>query len=182
MSLRSQISEIINNITPLDDMEKVQKTFVQEWIASGADIFRIHKPATPDAHLVSYFVPYDIREKKICLGHHTKANLWLPPGGHVDVDEHPRDAAAREMEEELFEKAIFLKDNPLFLTVANTVNENHSHTDVSLWYVVKGCSNKMYKFDAREYFDVAWFSFEDIPQKMVEPHLSRFLLKLKQLN
>ena len=32
--------------------------------------------------------------------HHRKLGRWMPPGGHVDVDEFPCDAAVRETLEE----------------------------------------------------------------------------------
>ena len=36
----------------------------------------------------------------ILLHHHAKLNRWLPPGGHVEDDELPDDAAVREVREE----------------------------------------------------------------------------------
>jgi ADP-ribose pyrophosphatase YjhB (NUDIX family) len=32
---------------------------------------------------------------------HQNAGLWLPPGGHVEIAEHPRATVARELREEL---------------------------------------------------------------------------------
>ncbi|MFI5343447.1 MAG: NUDIX domain-containing protein [Chlamydiales bacterium] len=32
---------------------------------------------------------------------HKKANLWLPAGGHVEPNEHPRETVKREILEEL---------------------------------------------------------------------------------
>lgn len=177
--MRLQISKIIEKIDPWDKDELIHKNLVEKWVASGADLFRIEKPATPNMHLVSYFVPYDKQKEKIFLVHHKKANLWLPPGGHVDVDEHPKDAASREMEEELFTKADFLMDDPLFLTVTKTVNNSLSHTDVSLWFVVKGNSLQDYRFDTGEFYDAAWFKINELPKTQMEPHLKRFLGKLQ---
>ena len=177
MDIRSQITQIIEQIEPFDQKEVEHKLFVTEWINSGAGLFRIEKPATPRTHLISYFVPVDEANGKILLVHHKKANLWLPPGGHVDVNEHPRVAAAREMEEELFVQADFMMEEPLLLTVTDTVNDANSHTDVALWYLVRGDSNVLYTFDEREFYEVRWFSIEEIPSKMTEPHLSRFVNK-----
>ena len=181
MDIRFQISEIIDKINPIDEQEKNHKNYVKNWIASGADLFRIKKPATPKTHLVSYFIPYDQENDQILLVHHKKVNLWLPPGGHVDLNEHPRITAQREMEEELFAKADFLINDPLFLTVSETVNESSSHTDVSLWFVVKGSCKKQYKFDEREFYNIAWYNIADALERPTEPHLQRFLQKLKAL-
>ena len=46
------------------------------------------KPATPPKHLVSYVVPTDPETGDILLVDHRNAQLWIPPGGHVDPGEH----------------------------------------------------------------------------------------------
>ncbi len=37
----------------------------------------------------------------VLLRKHDKYKLWLPPGGHVELDEDPTEAAVREMKEEV---------------------------------------------------------------------------------
>jgi 8-oxo-dGTP diphosphatase len=37
-----------------------------------------------------------IHQKKILLILHKKSQLWLPPGGHIDANELPHQAAKRE--------------------------------------------------------------------------------------
>jgi len=49
--------------------------------------------------------------------------------------------------EELSLTAEFLHDAPVFLTVTQTVGSTAGHTDVSLWYVIKGDRNAAYEFD-----------------------------------
>jgi 8-oxo-dGTP pyrophosphatase MutT (NUDIX family) len=39
-------------------------------------------------------------EGRVLLHHHVRLNRWLPPGGHVEPNELPDDAARREVEEE----------------------------------------------------------------------------------
>ena len=39
-------------------------------------------------------------EGKVLLHHHRKLDMWLPPGGHIEKDELPDDAALREVWEE----------------------------------------------------------------------------------
>lgn len=41
------------------------------------------------------------RTEEFLLIYHKRFCRWLPPGGHVKDDEHPIDAARRELEEEL---------------------------------------------------------------------------------
>jgi 8-oxo-dGTP pyrophosphatase MutT (NUDIX family) len=39
-------------------------------------------------------------EGKVLLHHHRKLRMWLPPGGHIEKDELPDEAAVREVWEE----------------------------------------------------------------------------------
>lgn len=41
-----------------------------------------------------------IRGGKVLLHRHRKLGMWLPPGGHIEKDELPDDAAVREVREE----------------------------------------------------------------------------------
>ena len=129
--------------------------------------------------MVSYFVLVD--EDEILLVDHINAQLWLPTGGHVDVNEHPRDAAIREAKEELGIHAELLYENPIFITVTKTVGLTSGHTDVSLWYVIKGSKNHKYKYDQSEFKRIKWFKPNEIPLDKSEPYISRFLRKLALL-
>jgi 8-oxo-dGTP pyrophosphatase MutT (NUDIX family) len=52
----------------------------------------------PDRHFtVAVFVVW---EGKVLLHHHRKLGMWLPPGGHIERDELPDEAAGREVFEE----------------------------------------------------------------------------------
>ncbi|HEV8666579.1 MAG TPA: NUDIX domain-containing protein [Candidatus Paceibacterota bacterium] len=43
---------------------------------------------------------YVVFKNKVLLRMHDKFNIWLPPGGHVELDEDPVQAAVREVKEE----------------------------------------------------------------------------------
>jgi 8-oxo-dGTP pyrophosphatase MutT (NUDIX family) len=43
---------------------------------------------------------YVLHEQRVLLIYHRKFGKWLPPGGHVDPDETPPEAAVREVLEE----------------------------------------------------------------------------------
>lgn len=176
---RSVIYNIVANIFPCDDLERDHIEATLSWIQSGASLFRIQRPDIPPKHLVSYFVLFDKDAKKVLLVNHKKAKLWLPSGGHVEIGEHPRDAAIRECFEELGVKAKFLKKDPIFLTVTMTVGLTPNHTDVTLWYVLKGCYQTLYQFDTEEFEVAQWFSFDEIPYERSDPHIGRFINKLE---
>ena len=135
--IRSEIRSMTSQIQPLDREEAEHIAFVEKWIDSGAEIFRITKPTIPDPHLVAYFLLIDQNEQRLLLVEHRKANLWLPAGGHVELNEHPKETVSRELLEELGVQADFLSERPFFLTVTKTTGDKDKHTDVALWYILK---------------------------------------------
>ncbi|WP_336337316.1 NUDIX hydrolase [Haloarcula brevis] len=44
---------------------------------------------------------YVVSDGRVALHEHSKLDMWLPAGGHVDRDELPHEAALRETREEL---------------------------------------------------------------------------------
>lgn len=182
MNVVHQVTETLRSITPFDKMEEEHLHFAKEWVQSGAGIFRLVKPATPDPHLVAYFLLLDPMQKKILLVDHKKAGLWLPAGGHVELNEHPKETVKREVLEELSIQADFLLHNPFFLTVTKTVGHTAGHTDVTLWYLLRGYAEKAYHFDEEEFSQVQWFLPSDVPYEYADPHMQRCIEKLKTMN
>jgi len=173
------VHDIITSIKPFDELEGEHISDALSWIERGASIFRIQKPDIPDKHLVSYFILFDELAQKVLLVDHINAQLWLPSGGHVEIDEHPHETAARECLEELQVKADFWHDSPLFITATPTVGLTAGHIDVSLWYVLKGNHKQKYDFDQSEFNDISWFGFDEIPYAKADPHMQRFIKKLE---
>ncbi|OJU81653.1 MAG: NUDIX hydrolase [Chlamydia sp. 32-24] len=178
--IRSKIYTLIDQIIPFDAMEEKHITFAKDWINSGVDIFRISQPNIPNIHLVSYFIILDPDTYHFLLVDHKKAKMWLPPGGHVELNEHPKDTVKREIHEELGIEADFLLEEPLFLTLTTIEDDLIPHTDVSLWYVLKANKNQFFIFDKQEFHTIQWFIKEQIPYKKTDPHMQRFIEKLSQ--
>ena len=180
------ILKLVESIQPFDAMEQTHINDAMQWIQVTKDgIFRISKPDNPPKHLVSYFVPVDIANRSLLLIDHVKSGLWLPPGGHVEVNENPATTVVREAQEELGLTAQFdmtLGDKPLLITVTQTVNGN-IHTDVSLWYVLKGDSRVDLDFDRREMNGYRWLTFDEVlhtDTSKLDPHMRRFVNKLER--
>ncbi len=181
--LISEIQQDITAIRPYDILEQEHINDALNWSHQTTDLFRIQKPDIPPKHLVSYFVLIDPEHKSILLCDHIKAQLWLPPGGHVERGEHPADTVRRECVEELSISAQFVKNNekPFFITVTETVGLTAGHTDVSLWYLIKGSRFDFVNFDRREFNDVEWFTYDEILESnptIFDPHMHRFTQKL----
>lgn len=119
-------------------------------------------------HYCSFFLPYDPHEGKIYLGHHIKAKDWIPPGGHIEVGETPKDTAIREMMEEL--KTKITKDmlTPFNLSV-KVVNQpgRGCMTHYDVWHLV---NIKVQEFDylKSEYYDAGWFSVAEGVKKITK--------------
>jgi len=122
------VAQLVAGVSPGDDREAEDIRSTLAWMQRTDDVFRRVKPATPDRHLVSYVVPVDPDTGHFLLGEHLNAALWLPPGGHVEVDEHPATTARREAAEELqVDASNRLADRPLFLSVTETVGRDSGH-------------------------------------------------------
>ncbi|MGA7870495.1 MAG: NUDIX domain-containing protein [Candidatus Binatus sp.] len=176
--MRDRIAEIIATIEPLDELEREHRDSTIEWIRSGAPIFRTKKPDVPPKHLVSYFALVDEQRSELLLVDHKLADLWLPSGGHVEPDEDPMATVVRELSEELNLDAEFILPDPLFITVTPT-RKVGGHTDVSLWYVLRGDNSRAIEFDRGEFHGVRWFGFDEIPSERSDPHMRRFVTKLR---
>jgi ADP-ribose pyrophosphatase YjhB (NUDIX family) len=177
VDLRAAIRSELLSINPLDALELQHLNEALAWVDSGAPLFRTAKPATPPVHLVSYTAVVD--GESILLVDHKNAKLWLPPGGHVEEGEHPRDTVVREVHEELGIVPAHAIAAPLMITRTTTVGLTAGHTDVSLWYVVKVAKGQSISFDAQEFFGVDWFEYSQMPLDRTDPHLERFTRKLR---
>ncbi len=182
---RQTVKVAINKIEPFDALEREHIQDVLVWLDGDQPVFRVSKPDSPPKHLVSYFILYDEAKQSLMLIDHIKATLWLPTGGHVDIDEDPKQTVLREANEELKIKASFdtpFGDKPFFITVTQTKNVG-THTDVSLWYVIRGDVNSKLNFDAGEMNSYKWFYIDEILTTDInelDPHMHRFTKKLKQ--
>lgn len=181
----ADVLKLVRSITPHDQLEQDHMNDVAAWIESGAPLYRVKKPDVPPKHLVSYFILIDPDHKSMLLADHIKAQLWLPSGGHVEPGEDPKETVVREIQEELGQPAIFLKNNdqPFFVTVTETVGLTAGHTDVSLWYLVRGSIHARINFDRGEFNDIEWFTFDEILESnpvIFDPQLHRFTAKLQK--
>jgi 8-oxo-dGTP pyrophosphatase MutT (NUDIX family) len=179
--VREYTHSLIQDIVPLDKKEEDDRADALAWIASGAPLYRIVKPDVLNKHIVSYFAIFHPETNKILLQDHLLAHLWLPAGGHVDPDEDPADTVRREIIEELGIEADFLHDKPQFITVTRT-QEQGQHTDVSLWYAVKGDPTAELVIEPGKFAEVRWWDIDEVlasPIEQFDPELHRFLKKLK---
>jgi 8-oxo-dGTP diphosphatase len=101
----------------------------------------------------------------------------------VPGDEDPRTTVVREAREELGIDVRFhegLGDQPFFLSVTRTRGP-HSHTDVTLWFVLHGDRAEAMTPDPGEFRGMGWFALDepvDWSAAHFDPHMARFVTKL----
>jgi len=173
--LRSSYIDDINSIQPLDSLEAadIQKTL--EWLRSAK---YVHKPLNMDCHLGVLFLPISPERKHIYLINHKKAQMWIPPGGHVDNGLTFKQAVELEMMEELQTSAKFIDNSPFFLTQTLTQGTNAGHLDITAWFVVEGYPEHSYHLQAKEANQGGWFAINSSEEALQSHYLSRALRKL----
>ncbi|MDX1608424.1 MAG: NUDIX domain-containing protein [Candidatus Spechtbacterales bacterium] len=117
---------------------------------------------------------YIVFEDRVLLIHHRELDMWLPVGGHVELDEDPQKALFREIEEEsglkqqdieiLAERpGIKVADRRFLYTPAyldiHPITEEHEH--VGFIYFAR-TKNKEVILNEAEHHEIKWFSAEDL--------------------
>lgn len=117
-------------------------------------------------HFISSVFP--VKDGKVLLVKHSKLKMWLPPGGHIDRDELPDEAAVRELKEETgldidllsniknFHRARIL-NQPQHIEV-HPINDFHEH--IAFVYFAKVVGGELIK--NQESDEIKWFSKEDL--------------------
>jgi 8-oxo-dGTP pyrophosphatase MutT (NUDIX family) len=112
-----------------------------------------------------------VHEGKVLLIHHRNLNKWLPLGGHIELDEHPEQAALREAREESGLEVELLGERPpttepgtraliapRFLDI-HRITDTHEHIGMIYWARPKSGALKL---SAAEHHDIRWCSAADL--------------------
>ena len=136
----------------------------------------------PADHFCSFFVPVYLPTKEIFVGHHIKANEWIPPGGHIESGEMPKDTVYREFTEELsyrlIDEKISLFDIGITPITNSIVRTCKMHYD--FWHYV--VTDKLpFKFDKGEFFNAEWVSIDIAMKRAYRIEIISHLTNLKQI-
>jgi 8-oxo-dGTP diphosphatase len=179
------VHTLVSSIRPWDQLETEHRAETLNWLETTNDVFRRAKPATPDRHLVSYIAMVDPHGSSTLLIDHINADLWLPPGGHMEPGEHPTETVRREAHEELGIEPVFADPLgwPSFITVTRTGGLDAGHIDVSLWFLLIGQQDMDLTIDPTEFREARWWSQAEVRMansKAFDPHYLRFIEKVSR--
>lgn len=116
---------------------------------------------------VSVYI-YDDVTQKFLLVKHKKMQKWVQPGGHVEENEDPEEAAIRECFEETglkveLEGKRIPRQQDYILPLAiqnNEVNSEHYHMDFVYKARLKEKNNPIQNIEETD--GIGWFSLEEI--------------------
>ncbi len=166
---RDALRARLMSLTPVDAREATSISQTLARLDVGDDPF---DETVSDHHLTaSAFV---VSERGVILHRHRRLGIWVQPGGHVDPDETPENAARRETREETGLVARHLDPPALVHVDVHPGPRGHTHYD--LRYVLVAPPEDP-RPPAGESPDVAWFSFEEAGDR-AEPSLRPALVDL----
>ena len=176
--MKEKIFDLIASIKPYDEMEQKHLQNISNRLASDEEALPLIAPRNSPKRLLSRFVFFDIDESKILLLNQRKSDLWLPLEGCLHLKKDFAATIKRAVLEKLRMETDLLFPSPVFLSQRKTGSLTENHIDISLWYILKGCSNTPLEFDKGEFSEIRWFAPNEIPFKKSDPHMQRFIDKL----
>lgn len=113
--------------------------------------------------------------KKVLLVRHKKYNKWLQPGGHIEENETPEEAAVREVYEETGIKSTligehFPREDDLIRPLGVQYNrKENGDRIIDMVYVGKPNNPEEPLKVSDESNDIGWFSRHDLEEMSVFP-------------
>ncbi len=139
------------------------------------------------SHFCVYFAAYDPEKRMVFIGRHIKSGLWLFNGGHLDKNETPPEALAREINEEW---GSFIKiaeiGAPKLLTITtidNPIQPCKTHFD--LWYFLPFNSKEFHPDPAllaTEFHETAWKTFDEARKLIKDRNTLQGISTIEKIN
>ena len=133
-----------------------------------------------------------IHKDKVLLIHHRALKMWLPVGGHIELNEDPEEALLREVKEEtgleiqmpqekpgILSEGVKFLYSPMYLDI-HKINETHRH--VGMHYFATSKSDKI-KLQKDEHNEIRWFTKKELedPKYNIKPDVKFYANKALKL-
>ena len=160
----------------------VDKKVYNQFLKKISETDRLTKEVNVDTHICAFLVPVNRESKSIYMGHHIKADDWIPPGGHIKLNEHPPDTVVREFEEELGHKIGKGQIETFTLTVKDVSGNPRSPCSLhfDFWYLVD-VPKVNFNFLKKEFYDAHWHSFDEAIKKLKTPQYNKIIRQLEKI-
>jgi 8-oxo-dGTP diphosphatase len=125
-------------------------------------------------HFTASAIVLDEMLEHVLLVHHNQIGKWLYPGGHVDPNQTPAEAAVREVEEEtgvhasvvsdpLFAHPAVIAHAPPYAVLEMDVRDSKvgEHRHIDMVYVLRAISSEL-TAQMEEVSAVRWVSIADV--------------------
>ena len=132
----------------------------------------VYSGDTMKRHFCASAFVIDPYTKKILLMKHKKNGRWTQPGGHIEDDETPEEAALREVYEETGLRVRLLGERfpreedfirPLGIQKnRRTMSDGEMHMHVDIIYAAIPNDDDKEKLNKEEADDIRWFSREEL--------------------
>jgi 8-oxo-dGTP pyrophosphatase MutT (NUDIX family) len=177
--MKIHLLELVETLSSLKHTDKKILSELKEFISTNTFYT---KKESPEVHVCMFFMPIVQSQRLVYVGHHIKADDWIPPGGHLEPEETAMDTIKREMLEELgygitnekielFDVARKDIDNP------KIVCKRH-YDFVYLVYLEQPYD---FVFDKGEFHDAKWVSFETAASMVKTPAFKSMMKYLRDL-
>src|SRR5579872_3889624 len=129
---------------------------------------------------------YILHRGKLLLHRHPKLGKWLPPGGHVEANETPPEAARREAYEETGLEIEFIEQENLKIDAYNAISferpflcllenipaykDKPAHQHMDMIYLAKPKTSEYVPINGFK-----WYSYEDLKDLDLFPDVQKVL-------
>lgn len=150
-------------------------------------VIKDEKHFTGSAILITQEIP-----RKVLLVHHKKHNVWIQPGGHLEIYENPVEGTIREVKEEtgidisfFFEKIIKLDELSLqlpspdffFEETIPAYNDQPQHFHIDSIYIIYVPFQEAQQ-QTEEATDIGWFGRDEIQNLSMYENTRKMLAKV----
>lgn len=156
---------LIKEINKLKHKSSVNKRTFDKFVQRIKSTKPLTKEHSQYDHICTFFVPINKAAGKIFIGHHIKADDWIPPGGHIKLDEHPVQTVKREFVEELNHSLTDEKIELFDLTIKYIINNPRHNCKVhyDLWYLVYTDKHD-FNYTRKEFYQARWMKVSQAKQ------------------